>query len=96
MGMSTKQVGIDSFKVSNIMVIGLLNAPTRESKTETENRKTGFEFKTENRFWNQIGFEISNPQKWAILGKIHVTIGNFSPQILPLIFHNNETHSERA
>ena len=24
----------------------------RESNTDTENRKTGFEFNTENRFWN--------------------------------------------
>ena len=66
---------------------------TRESKTETENRLTGFEFNTENRFWNQIGFEISNPQKWAILGKIHVRIGSFGPQIFDMIFHDNETQS---
>ena len=66
---------------------------SRESKTETENRKTCFEFKTENRFWNQIGFKISNPRKWAILGIIHVKIGNFGPLILPLVFHINEIHS---
>ena len=65
----------------------------RESKTKTENRLTTFEFQTENRFWNQIGFKISNPRKWAILGIIHVKIGNFGPLILPLVFHINEIHS---